>query len=102
MSQILVQLSYGKPAQLRWVEIERHRHKLNGGKSRMHRCISFLAPSSSSVSALTLQLVVATSVHAFPDRTTSDGEDPCRVLTLAYFVEVSGANINGMVSKLLS
>ena len=68
----------------------------------MHRCISFFAPSSSSISALTLQLIVATGVHAFPDRTTSDGEDPCRVLTLADFVEVSGANSNGMVIKLSS
>ena len=68
----------------------------------MHRCISLFAPSSSSIPALTLQLIVATGAHAFPNRTTSDGEDPCRILRLANFVEISGANRNGMVIKLSS
>ena len=66
----------------------------------MHRRISLFAPSSSGIPALTLQLVVATGVHAFPNRTASDRQNPSRVLALPNFVQVSSANFNGMVVKI--
>ena len=66
----------------------------------MHRRISLFAPSSSGISALALKLVVATGVHAFPNRTASERQHPSWVLALPNFVKVASANINGMVVKI--
>ena len=66
----------------------------------MHRRVSFFAPSSSRVSALTLQLVVAPSICTFPNRTASDGQDSSRVLALPNFVEIASANINCIVREI--
>ena len=49
---------------------------------------------------LALKLVVATGVHAFPNRTASDRQHPSWVLALPNFVKVASANINGMVVKI--
>ena len=66
----------------------------------MHRRISLFAPSSSGISALALKLVVATGVHAFPNRTASERQHPSWVLALPNFVKVASANINGMVVQI--